>query len=78
MIVKPLLRGTVKATIGVALQVRKLAAEVSTDMATTSVVSVDTNGAAVKAGQSRGAGAVRRGRAGFAEYSDCGHGQRGG
>lgn len=71
MVIKPLLRGTVKTTVALVLQVKKLAAEAgeeiqdlaaeaSADMASQTAVSADM---AAKVGQSRGTGSgvARRG-----------------
>jgi hypothetical protein len=66
-IVKPLVRGTVKASVGLALEVKKaaaeagaefhdLAAEVSADKTTEAVMSADV---AAKSGRSRAAGGTQ-------------------
>jgi hypothetical protein len=63
-IIKPIVRGTVKASVGLALEVKKaaaeageefqgIAAEVSSDKAAEAVMSADV---AAKAGRSRGTG----------------------
>lgn len=65
MVVKPLVRGTVKTTIGVALQVKKLAAEaaedvqdlaaeVSADFATDTGMNSEISGTAPRAGTRSG------------------------